>query len=76
MPMTSASWRGDDVGGARTGRDQDNTGLARSASVALGHMSSTLFVLREDKIEMLRIVYRVVDGENGSARVADCGESL
>lgn len=61
----------DDVGGAGTGGDEDDTGLARSTGVTLSHVTSTLFVAGEDEVEVGRVVDGIEDGENGTARIAE-----
>jgi hypothetical protein len=61
----------DNVGGAGTGGDEDNTSLARSAGVALSHVARALLVSGKNEFEIFAVVDGVEDGENGTARVAD-----
>lgn len=62
---------GDDVGGTGARGDENDTGLTRGSSVALGHVAGTLLVSREHKVEVLRVVNGVKDGENGSTGVTE-----
>ena len=62
---------GDGVGGTRAGSDEDNTGLARSTGITLGHVTSALLVLGEDEVEVFRVVNGIKDGKNGTTRVTD-----
>lgn len=63
--------RCNNVGGTRTGCDEDDTRLSRSPGVTLSHVTRTLLMSRKDEVEVLRVVNGIEDGENGASRVSD-----
>jgi hypothetical protein len=61
----------DDVGGTRAGCDNNDTGLATCAGIALRHVAGALLVSRQDEVEVFRLVNGIENGENGTAWVSD-----
>ncbi len=61
---------GDEVGGAGAGGGDADADLARGAGVAVGHVRGALLVADEDVVDG-ELAQGVVDGEDGSAGVAE-----
>ena len=61
----------DGIGGARSGGDEHDAGLARRAGIAVGHVGRALFVAHENVLDVLLSVDLVVDVENRSAGIAE-----
>ena len=64
---------GDGVGRAGSGGDEDAADAAGAAGVAFGGVDGGLFVADEDVADAVLLVERVVDGEDGTAGVAEDG---
>ena len=62
---------GDRVGGAGTGRDQQNADLAGRAGVALGRVGRALLMAHENVPQLVLIEDRVVDRQHRAARIAE-----
>jgi hypothetical protein len=63
--------RGHNVGGAGAGGDENDTGLPGSTSIALCHVSCTLFMSRKDEAKMFGVVDGVEYRQNSTARVTN-----
>ena len=61
--------RGDDIRRSWSTRDENDSGLSGNSSVSFGHVPSALLVAGKDKVEVLRVVDGVEDGENRSSWV-------
>ena len=61
------------IRGARAGRDNDDTGLAGSARIAIRLMRCALFVTGEHMVNLLRIVQGIVDLDGLSSGITEHG---
>jgi len=60
-----------DISSTGAGGYENNTGLARGTSVALSHVTGTLFMLGKEEFEVLRVVDGIEHGENSTTGVTD-----
>lgn len=66
----------DNVSGTGARSNENDTGLARGTGITLGHVTSTLFMLGKEELEVLRVVDSIENGENGTTGVTDCISSI
>ena len=63
---------GDEIGGAGAAGGDGHADLARGARVAVGHVRCALLVADQDVMDG-KLAQRVVDGQDGSAGIAEDG---
>ena len=64
---------GDEVGGAGAGGGDADADAAGGAGVAVGHVRGALLVADEDVVDGGELAQGVVDGQDGSAGIAEDG---
>ena len=60
---------GDGICRARAGGHQHHAGLASRARIAIGHVGGSLLMTNQDMFDGLFLEKRIVDMQNGTARV-------